>query len=170
MSFTYGFYNSVNNDRMYNAEQVSSIFDGLVNDGIYMSIGGKMIVKINTGMTIKVSSGRAWFDHTWTYNDSDLNITLDPSDPLLNRIDAIVLEIDHSTNVRANTFKIVKGTAATNPVRPTLTNNTNVKQHPLAYINVNAGVTEISQADITNMVRNYYNAVCKRYYREYFNR
>lgn len=152
MSLTYGFYNSVNNDRMYNAEQVSSIFDGLVNDGVYMSIGGKMMVKTNTGMTVKIGSGRAWFDHTWTYNDSDFNITLDSSDPLLNRIDAVVLEVDHSTNIRANSFKIIKGNPSSNPSRPELVNDVNVKQHLLAYILVIAGSSEISQANITNMV------------------
>lgn len=152
MSLTYGFYNSVNNDRTYNAEQLSSVFDGVINDGIYMSVGGKMMVKSNTGLTVKISSGRAWFNHTWSYNDSDLNITLDSADPLLNRIDAVVLEINRSTEVRANSFKIIKGTAATNPSRPTLTNTTNVKQYPLAYISIDAGTTEISQAKITNMI------------------
>lgn len=152
MSFTYGFYNSVNNDRVYDAEQFSSIFDGIINDGIYMSIGGKMYVKANEGMTLKISSGRAWFNHTWSYNDSDTNITLDNSDALLNRIDAIVLEINRSTNVRANSFKVIKGTPATRPSRPALTNTTNIKQYPLAYVRVGAGVTSITQANITNMV------------------
>ena len=45
MSFTYGFYNSKNHDRTYNAEQMSSIFDGLIEDGIYESIGGAFLVK-----------------------------------------------------------------------------------------------------------------------------
>lgn len=35
MAFTFGFYNSLNGDRKYNAEQVSSIFDGLISDGVY---------------------------------------------------------------------------------------------------------------------------------------
>lgn len=152
MSLTYGFYNSVNNDRAYNADQMSSIFDGVVADGIYMSIGGKMMVKTNNEMTLKISSGRAWFNHTWSYNDSDVNITIDNSDPLLNRIDAVVLEIDHSIGVRANSFKIVKGTPATNPTRPSLINNINVKQYPLAYVYIAAGATNITQANITNMV------------------
>lgn len=152
MSLTYGFYNSVNNDRVYDAEQVSSIFDGLVNDGIYMSIGGKMMVKINNGMVLKISSGRAWFKHTWSYNDSDYNIELDPADPLLNRIDAVILEIDRSTSVRANSFKIIKGTAATNPARPTLENTESKGQYALAYVYIAAAQSEISQANITNVI------------------
>lgn len=149
---TYGFYNSINNDRVYDAEQISSIFDGIINNGIYMSIGGQMMVKPNSGLTVKVSSGRAWFKHTWTYNDSDYNMTLDAADPLLNRIDAIILEVDTSVAVRQNSFKILKGTAAVNPSRPALTNTADIGQYALAYINVSAGKTSIEQVDITNMV------------------
>ena len=39
MSVTYGFYNSIKGDRKYNALEMSSIFDGIIVDGVYMSIG-----------------------------------------------------------------------------------------------------------------------------------
>ena len=39
MSVTSGFFNSLNGDRRYNAEQMSSIFDGIINDGIFANIG-----------------------------------------------------------------------------------------------------------------------------------
>ena len=34
MSLTSGFYNSLDGDRTYNAEQMSELFDGIINDGI----------------------------------------------------------------------------------------------------------------------------------------
>ena len=34
MSVTYGFYNSLNGDRRYDANQMSAIFDGLIIDGV----------------------------------------------------------------------------------------------------------------------------------------
>ena len=152
MSLTYGFYNSVNNDRVYDAEDMSSMFDGLINDGVYMSIGGQLKVSINTGMTIKIASGRAWFNHTWTYNDSFYNIELDASDPLLNRIDAIILEIDHSIGVRANSFKVIKGTPAINPERPELLHTADINQYALAYITIPANATEIAFNNIESMI------------------
>lgn len=48
MSVTYGFYNSLNGDRKYNAEQVSSLFDGLIIDGVFASIGTAFAVKATT--------------------------------------------------------------------------------------------------------------------------
>ena len=39
MALTYGFYNSLNGDRKYNAMDISRLFDGLIKDGVFMSIG-----------------------------------------------------------------------------------------------------------------------------------
>ena len=48
MSLTFGFYNSLNNDRSYDAVDISRIFDGIINDGVYLSIGEKFAVKAAT--------------------------------------------------------------------------------------------------------------------------
>ena len=60
MSVTYGFYNSLNGDRKYNAEQISSIFDGLIVDGVFASIGTAFSVKAAGGLTINVGIGKAY--------------------------------------------------------------------------------------------------------------
>lgn len=153
MSVTYGFYDSLKHDRKYYAIQMSSIFDGIIRDGIFMSIGECMVVKA-TGedMFVRVGEGRAWFDHTWTLNDSQLPLEVPQSELILNRIDAVVLEVNSDRAVRANSIKIVKGTPSSNPVRPTMIQTASIHQYPLAFIAVNTGVTSIRQADITNMV------------------
>ena len=152
MSVTFGFYNALNHDRKYDAIQVSSIFDGIINDGIYESIGTAMIVKATSYMVINIGIGRAWFNHTWTYNDSILPLTVQPSELVLNRIDTVILEVDSTRTVRTNSIKIIEGTPAATPVATTLTNNENVHQYPLARIYVKANATVITQADITNTV------------------
>lgn len=152
MSVTYGFYNSLNGDRKYNAEQISSIFDGLIVDGVFASIGTAFAVKAAGGLTVNVGIGRAWFNHTWTLNDSILPLTAPESEVLLDRIDAVVLEVNGTESVRENSIKIVTGTPSSAPVRPTLENEGNVHQYPLAYIYRKFGSTVITQANITNMV------------------
>lgn len=152
MSVTYGFYNSIKGDRKYNALEMSSIFDGIIVDGVYMSIGDALNVKSSGGMGITVGIGRAWFNHTWTLNDSLLPLTLANSDVLLNRIDAIVLEVNNNTEVRKNTIKILKGTPSSKPVKPTMTEGELLNQHPLAYISIPARATSISQSNIENAV------------------
>ena len=152
MSLTYGFYNAINHDRRYNAIQMSSIFDGIIEDGVFMTIGNRFQVLQNNGMVINIDTGRAWFNHTWTLNDALLPLTVSQSEIILDRIDAVVLEVNAQQSVRANSIKIIKGTPASSPVRPILTNTEFVHQHALAYIYVRARVTEIRQADITNVV------------------
>lgn len=101
MSVTYGFYNSLNGDRKYNAEQVSSLFDGLIIDGVFASVGTAFAVKATTGITVNVGIGKAWFNHTWTLNDSILPLEAPEAEVLLDRIDAVVLEVDATESVRA---------------------------------------------------------------------
>ena len=152
MSVSSGFFNSLNGDRKYNAAQMSAIFDGLIIDGVFASIGTAFAVKAAGGLTVNVGVGKAWFDHTWTVNDSILPMTAPEAEVLLDRIDAVVLEVNGMGSVRENTIKFVKGNPSSAPSRPTLTNEGNVHQYPLCYIYRKYGTAVINQADITPMV------------------
>ena len=152
MSVSSGFFNSLNGDRKYNAAQMSAIFDGLIIDGVFASIGTAFAVKAAGGLTVNVGVGKAWFDHTWTVNDSILPMTAPEAEVLLDRIDAVVLEVNETESVRENTIKFVKGNPSSAPSRPTLTNEGNVHQYPLCYIYRKYGTAVINQADITPMV------------------
>lgn len=152
MSVSSGFFNSLNGDRKYNTAQMSAIFDGLIVDGVFASIGTAFAVKAAGGLTVNVGIGKAWFDHTWTVNDSILPMTAPEAEVLLDRIDAVVLEVNGTKSVRENTIKFVKGNPSSAPSRPTLTNEGNVHQYPLCYIYRKYGTAIINQADITPMV------------------
>ena len=152
MAVSSGFFNSQNGDRKYNAEQMSSIFDGIIVDGVYSTIGTCFKVTASTGNTVNVGIGRAWFNHAWIYNDAALPITLEDSDVLLNRYDAVVIEVNHSLDVRAGSIKVVKGTPSSSPKKPTLTKNDQVNQYPLCYILRVAESTSISSGNIENTV------------------
>lgn len=152
MSFASGFFNSVDHDRLYDATDISRLFDGLIRDGIFASIGDCMVVKQSNQMNVTVGTGRAWFNHTWSYNDALYPVTIPPSEILMERIDAIVLEINSVEAVRANSIKLIKGTPSSTPTKPALTNTKEVHQYPLAYVTVGKEVTSIRQADIENCV------------------
>lgn len=152
MSISYGFYNSVNHDRRYNANQMASIFDGVITDGVYHSIGDAFSVTPGTGMNVNVAPGRAWFDHTWTSNDSILVVELTAAHQVYDRIDAIVLRVDGDK--RTNSIVAKAGAASNAPVKPTMTNDDDKKihEHPLAYVRVNHGTTDIKPANIQFVV------------------
>lgn len=152
MAFSYGFYNSLNGDRKYDSEDLSRMFDGIIYDGVIGAVGDTFAVKAGTGNTVNVSSGRAWFNHTWTYNDAPMPISCGSAAVLLDRYDAIVLEVNAASDVRKNSIKVVTGTEASNPAKPTMENTEFVHQYPLAYILRKAGESAISQGNIENMV------------------
>lgn len=152
MSVTYGFYNAKDHDRQYDAVQLSSIFDGLINDGVYATIGDAFVITAGSNMSVAVGTGRAWFNHTWTYNDAKLILTIPNSEVLLDRYDAVVLETNDADDIRANSIKVISGVAASSPKKPDLTNDTHIHQYPLAYIKVPANSTSVSQANIENCI------------------
>lgn len=152
MAVTFGFYDSLNGDRKYTAVQFSYLFNSLIKDGIFMHVGEHLNVKEGTGMQVNVGSGLAWFNSTWTRNDADLPLDISISDLLQVRIDAIVLEVDETVSSRINSIKVITGTPASNPQKPTLTNTNNIHQYPLAYVTVGVGVTSITQANIENCI------------------
>lgn len=154
MAVTSGFYNSVNGDRTYDAEQMSSLFEGIIGDGVLMGIGNMFAVSVSneTRNRIKVDTGRAWFNKTWVNNDAVVIVDLSGTDPLLDRIDAVIIEIDKSESVRAAKIKIITGTAASTPTKPTMSHTDEINQYPLAYISRKAGATKTVASDITNCV------------------
>lgn len=152
MSVTSGFFNSLSGDRKYDAIQISSMFDGLITDGIYNGFLESFMVTASSpaSMVVTVGEGRCWFNHTWTLNDAPLPLTLDVGDVVLNRIDTVVIDVDSTDTVRACTIKVIKGTPSSQAVRPTLENTETHHQYPLCDISVPAGATTVTQSNITN--------------------
>lgn len=150
MSLTYGFYNSLNGDRKYDARQISRLFDGLITDGVYRSIGSVFAVSVNSGMILNVAEGRAWFDHTWTLNDTVMTITLPEAHSVYTKIVAIIIRVDKAN--RVNSIVCKEGTAGSAPQKPTMDKTTNLSEYPLAYITIDPGVTEISPGKIEQVI------------------
>ena len=151
MTVSSGFFNSVNHDRLYDAEQLSSIFDGIIVDGVYENVGEAFNVMAypDAYNTVLVGTGRAWFNHTWTLNDSRFSITLDPPNEMLGRIDAIVIDVNKERDTRKNSIIYLKGDEATPDFPPALINTENHHQYPIAYITRHAEQNgPISQSDI----------------------
>lgn len=151
MAITYGFFNAIkdssgNYDRTYNADQMSTYFEGLVSDGVYENVGDALQVVAGSGMEVQVKSGRALIGSKWLKNDSAYTITLNASHVTLNRYTAIVARLDMSA--RTITIVAKDGENATTPTKPAITNSTTVKELCLAYVYVGRGVTEITQSVI----------------------
>lgn len=152
MSLKYGFYNSVNGDRVYDARDFSSIFDGVITDGVYEKFGDAFEVIPGSGLSVEVGTGRAWFNNTWSYNDSSMTIELDAASSAGARYDAILLVVDTSDEIRANEFVVISGAVAANPSKPTWTNTDTKHHYPIAYVKILQSATTISSSNIEMVV------------------
>ena len=145
---TYGFFDSQNGDRKYNANQMSEYFKGLISDGVYESVGDGMVVEAAEGMTVSIGTGRAIIDCKWLDNSASELVEITMADLVNPRYTAIVVRLDN--NRRLMEFDTVDGEAAADPDYPTTTWTDEVKELVLAYVLVGAGATSISQSEITD--------------------
>lgn len=113
------------------------------------------------GMAVAVADGNGWMSNSNGYgiawwidseaeSASKLQLSIDAADGVLNRIDRIIVEWETTNYVAWPVVRVLKGTQASNPVAPALTNNSTVRQISLARVAVAAGTTAITASMITD--------------------
>ncbi len=152
MTIKSGFFNSLNHDRVYDADDINSIFDGIITDGVFGNIGNRFQVTQTGGMTVNIGTGKARLHQIFVENDANLLLTIPQSDVLLNRIDSIVVRVDKTVNGRVGSIIVKKGVPSQNPVTPSLANDGQIYEMPIANIKVNANVNKITASDIQYLV------------------
>lgn len=155
MAITYGFFNSVNGDRKYTAEDIGRYLHGIVSSGVYADTSTSLQVLAGDGMQVMVQPGRAMLDYHFMENDSPMPITLSPGSTQA-RIDAIVARL--ITGSRLCDIVVKEGTPAAAPVAPTMERTDEIKEYMLAAVYVERLATVITQENITDTRPD--NAVC----------
>lgn len=148
MSVTYGFFNALDGDRVYNADQMSEYFKGLISDGVFESVGDALYVQqeATPSMNVKVGTGRAIINCKWLENDAVEIIPITAASVAYPRYTAVVVRLDMSERTMSIVTK--DGAPSASPVKPQMTNTDSIKEICLAMIYVSAGVTRITQANI----------------------
>lgn len=147
MTIKYGFFNSVDGDRKYNADDIGRYLYGLVSSGIYADETDSLQVLANGGMQIAVQPGRAMLDYHYMENDEPLVLELSAGGTL-DRIDIVVARLDLSN--RLCEIIVREGTPASAPARPIIYKTDLAKEYLLASIYVTKLASSITQSDITD--------------------
>ena len=145
MAEKYGFFNSINNDRVYDASDVAGFLSKFFTNGIF---NNSLSVSANDNMTVSVATGTANINGYSYENTASLTLDVNDSDNTLNRIDSVILRLNLSD--RNITAMILEGQTATTPSQPTLTRSGNIYDLRLANITVSAGITRITADKITD--------------------
>ena len=137
-------------DRAISSAPLRKLTKKLFSDGVLPNPSTNLQVTAVGGTTIKVLNGFGLCNGCLKLQEVDLEIVLPASDPSLNRIDTVVLRLDDNDDVRACDFQILKGTAASTPVAPVLTQTDSIWELGLANIYRKANSTEVTNANITD--------------------
>lgn len=143
-----GFFNSVNGDRVYTADDMCKPYDGLVSDGVIPK-GDSGVVCFHTVITnvnsriISVAAGRAIMGGRWVEMTASKSITC-PANPSANpRLDSVILQV--SENSRLANLVYRTGTAAASPTAPALSTAAGITEIRLynVRINSNGGISNL---------------------------
>ena len=148
MSFSYGFFNAQNLDRVYTAEDFTAYLSSLICNGI-LDTYRQCFAPTIKNLSVTFGTGKAWIDGHYFISDTlhtiDLSSYVDES---LNRYVAIGIYCDRST--RTCGIRVLVGTAATSPTIPTFTNNNVTTYLTLAVVRLRAGTAAILDSDLTD--------------------
>lgn len=158
MAIEYGFFNSVGDDRLYNAETFNTYFEGLISkNGVFENVTNRLGVTADgTGLTIVVNIGKAIVNSHWVKLTAPETLAVATPHNLFARWDRVVLRWNSST--RDITLHIMEGTPASQPQRDAPARSASIYEIILAYVFVPANATRITNANIYDMRNN--TAVC----------
>lgn len=148
MAIESGFFNSVNGDRLYNAEDMGRYLGKLVSSGVYPNPSTSLQVLAGTGMQVQVQPGYAILESHWLNSDSIINISIPAADVTLHRYDAVIMKLDLVQ--RRCTIELKQGNASGFPVVPDMTRSETVMEWCLAKVYVEAKSTTVTQSKITD--------------------
>ena len=146
MSFSYGFFNAKNLDRVYTAEDFTAYLSSLICNGI-LDTYRQCFAPTVKNLSVTFGTGKAWINGH--YLISDTLHTVDCAsyvDESLDRYVVIALFCDLSTRICG--IRIQPGIAATEPVIPSFTNNNVTTYLTLAAVRLRAGATELTAEDV----------------------
>lgn len=149
-----------NQDEYIGAEEVMRWHHGR-SSGVFGADGNAAVAPILNTMAVEVSDGNGWLANEKGYgvawwieneakNGKKLQLSVDMADAILPRIDRVIVSWQTTNYVALPQVRILKGTPASKPVAPALTNDSLVRMISLAAIRIPAGATIIDASMITD--------------------
>ena len=144
-----GFYDSVNKDRLYSADDMNRPYKSIVTEGIF-DVNNGFAVAPAGGMALTVAGGRALLGERWI-DSSEIEITVPANAAMYSRGDTVILQINETTSIRGGRIVYRTGVADGSGEYPgIIIGNDQIHELVLAYVLVGANATAISTSDITD--------------------
>ena len=94
-----GFFDSVNGDRLYSANQMNLPYKRIVANGVFATPQGTpstdlQVVSASDGMKINVLPGEGLFADKWFNNPATISITVPNNTAIVPRVDSVIVQVD----------------------------------------------------------------------------
>ena len=157
MTFRSGFWNSIDGDRTYSAEDMAIPFDGIITEGVFANWGDAFKATVTDGSTVTVGSGKAWLSNRWVRNDSVYQMPINVSNYSSStepRTVVVCIDLKVEPYYRFAQFYIVeqRNYSSYTDMLNSITDRTRQNTLPLFAINFAAGDSSIQQSSIMNLV------------------
>lgn len=152
-----GFFNSMNNDREYFAEDINRPYKRVISNGVFATPAGtpstdlQVVSDTAHDMNVIVKKGDGLFGDKWFENPSDISIVVPNNTGVTPRRDSIIVQVDNRLNGRVGSIVYRTGTPSTNPEPPEIGTVTDVIEYRLANIYVAAGASAINNDAIVDL-------------------
>lgn len=158
MTFRSGFWNSIDGDRTYSAEDMAIPFDGVITEGVFANWGDAFNVTVTSGDTVTIGSGKAWLSKKWVQNDSVYQMPIKVSDYASStepRTVVVCIDLKVEPYYRSAQFIIEEQryySSYTDMLNAITDRNTGRNTLALFAINFAAGDSSIQKTNITSLV------------------
>lgn len=151
-----GFFNSINSDRLYNAEDMNRPYKRIIADGVFATQSGNpssdlQAVSAGSGMNIIVKAGQGIFAAKWFENPMDITITIPSNTDLQPRRDSIIAQVDTRQAGRVGRIVHRTGISSSNPQPPAIGTTEGVIEYRLANIYVSPSAQYIGNDAIVDL-------------------
>lgn len=151
-----GFFDSVNKDRLYTADQMNRPYKRIISNGVFATPAGTpstdlQVLSGNDGMNIIVKKGEGLFADKWFENSADLAITVPNNTSITPRRDSVIVQVDKRTSGRIGRIVYRTGEPSSNPMPPNVNTVANVIEYRVANIYVAPGSVFIGQDAIVDL-------------------
>lgn len=151
-----GFFDSVNNDRLYSADEMNRPYKRVITEGIFATPQGTpstdlQVLSAGSAMNIVVKAGEGLLGGKWFENATNITITVPNNTNVLPRRDSVIIQVDKRQSGRKVNIVYREGTPSSNPQPPNIGTVPNVIEKRVANIYVASGATAINQDAIVDL-------------------
>lgn len=155
MAVRSGFWDSIGGDRTYSAEDMGTLFDGIINDGVFAAFGDAFRPGVNAeGTKITVGTGRAWRAHRWAWHESAEELDFDflGNTSMSGTATVLVSLVWRTENTRRNVVFDYQLTSTPLQAAQSVYENTQTPGLPLFYVTMPAGTAKLDAGMIVSLI------------------